>query len=80
MHALPQEVVHHVCSGSFGVQQSNEDVLGTDCAKVIRNMADALRVRPEVHLIIGCMKQEEVLVRVDGHVDYADGPLGSGIQ
>ena len=55
-------------------------MLGTNRPKPIRDGADALWVRPEVHLVIGCMKQEEVLVRVDGHVDYADGPFGSGIQ
>ena len=55
-------------------------MFGTDGTKPIRSIADALRIGPEVHLVIGCMEQQEVLVRVDGHVDYADGPFGSGIQ
>ena len=55
-------------------------MLRTDRPEPIPDGAAALWVRPEVHLVIGFMKQDEVLVRVDLHVGYAEGPSGSGIQ
>ena len=73
-HPLVQKLLYNVSALGLHVQQPDEDVFGTDGTKPIRSIADALRVGSEVHLVIRFMEQQEVLVGVDAHVGYAEGP------
>ena len=72
-----QKLLDDVRAFGLGLQQSDEHVLGTDGTKAIRDLSKALRIGPKGYLVVGCMKQQEVLVRI--HVHFVS-PQDQGVS